>query len=89
MFAVLFGLGMIGLAVTVGHCSAFGGTCPSEPPALWEDDVFGIAFSGAALGVGVPYWLSKPSVRRFWIAVGVGIGAGFLVGLVARGYAVG
>jgi hypothetical protein len=89
VLAVVFGIVLIGLAVTVGHCSAFGGRCPSEPPPLWDDDVFGIAFSGAALGVGIPFWLSQPSKRRFGRAIALGVGTGFLVGLVARSYAAG
>jgi amino acid transporter len=41
---------LFALAVwTVGHCSAFGGTCPAVPPAPLEDDVFG----GLALGLGL------------------------------------
>lgn len=80
--AVVIGLGMIFLAMTVGNCAAFGGTCPAERPPLLEDDVFGMAAFGTALVVAVPLFLAHPSKRRFVIAVGVGFVAAFLVGLV-------
>ena len=52
--AVAVGLGMIFLAMVVGSCDAFGGTCPAERPSLLEDDVFGMAAFGAVLVVAVP-----------------------------------
>jgi hypothetical protein len=80
--AVAVGLGMIVLAAAFGGCDAFGGTCPADRPPLLEDDVFGTAAFGAALVVAVPMFLSHPSKRRFAMAVGVGLVAAFLVGLV-------
>jgi hypothetical protein len=82
--AMVFGLGMVLLAITVGRCDSFGGTCPRDPPPLLEDDVFGMAAFGAALLVAVPIFLARPSIRRLLIAVVIGIGAGLLVGLAAR-----
>jgi hypothetical protein len=73
---------MIFLAMVVGSCDAFGGTCPADRPPLLEDDVFGMAACGAALIVAVPTFLSHPSKRRFVIAVGVGLVAAFFVGLI-------
>ena len=80
--AVVIGLGMIVIARVAGSCDAFGGRCPAERQSLLEDDVFGMAAFGTALVVAVPIFLSRPSKRRLVIAVGVGLVAAFLVGLV-------
>jgi hypothetical protein len=80
--AVFVGLAMILLAATVGSCDAFGGRCPAERPPLLDDDVFGMAAFGTALAVAVPLFLSRPSKRRFVVAVAVGIVAAFFVGLI-------
>jgi hypothetical protein len=82
--AVSIGLGMIFIAMVVGGCEAFGGTCPAERPTLLEDDVFGTAAFGAALVVAVPLFLSRPSKRRFVLALAVGLAAALFVGFVAR-----
>ncbi len=79
---MVIGLGMILIARVAGSCDAFGGRCPAERPPLLEDDVFGMAAFGTALVVAVPMFLSHPSKRRFAIAVGVGLVAAFLVGMV-------
>ncbi len=82
--AVCFGLGMVGLAATLGSCSAFGGSCPADPPPWYDDDVFGMAAMGAALVVAVPWFLSRPSKRRFLQALVAGAVAAVVVGLVVR-----
>ena len=82
--AVVVGLSMIVVAMAVGRCDAFGGTCPAEPPPLWEDDTFGTAAFGAALVVAVPVFVSRPSKRRFVLAVAVGLAAAVFVGLAVR-----
>jgi hypothetical protein len=87
--AMLLGLGMVVVAVTVGRCDAFGGRCPADPPPLFEDDVFGIAAFGAALLVAVPIFVMRPSMRRLLIAVGVGVASALFVGLIARSSAYG
>jgi hypothetical protein len=84
--AVVVGLSMIGIAMVVGQCDAFGGTCPAESPPLWEDDMFGTAASGALLAVAVPVFLSRPSKRRFVLALVLGIAAALFVGFIARSY---
>ncbi len=86
---MVIGLGIIVLVSAVGHCSAFGGRCPSEPPPLLEDDVFGTAFFGALLAVGVPVWLAHPTWRRIGRATAIGIPVAFLIGLMARSAAAG
>ena len=58
---MVLGAGIVLLAAAVGHCSAFGGRCPAEPPPLWDDDVFGTAAMGAALAVGLPATWINPS----------------------------
>jgi len=85
--AVVVGLGLILLAVTLGDCSAFGGRCPADPPPLLEDDVFGMAAAGGALLVGVPVLLTAPSWRRLGIATVAALGAGLLIGMLARSLA--
>lgn len=87
--AVVVGLGLVFVVAALGHCSSFGGSCPADPPPLLEDDVFGTSALGAALAVGVPTWLTAPTVRRLKLAVPVAAGAGVLVGLMARSAAAG
>ncbi|MDH4160486.1 MAG: hypothetical protein OEV62_09535 [Actinomycetota bacterium] len=82
--AVCLGLGMVGLAATLGSCSAFGGRCPADAPPWYDDDVFGMAAMGAALVVAVPWFLSRPSRRRLVQALVAGAVAAVLVGLVVR-----
>ena len=82
--AVVVGLSMIIVAMAVGRCDAFGGRCPAEPRPLWEDDTFGTSAFGAALVVAVPVFLSRPSKRRFVLAVAVGLAAAMFVGLAVR-----
>ncbi len=85
--AVVVGLGLILLAVTFGDCSAFGGRCPADPPPPLEDDVFGMAAVGGALLVGVPVLLTAPSWRRLGVAAVAALGAGLLIGMLARSLA--
>jgi hypothetical protein len=82
--AVIFGLCLILVAVTLGRCDAFGGRCPADDPPLFEDDVFGMAAFGAFLLVAVPYFLYRPSKRQLLVAVSIGVAAGLMVGLIAR-----
>jgi len=82
--AIAIGLGMVVVAMTLGRCDAFGGTCPGDRPPLLEDDVFGTAAFGAALLVAVPVFVARPSVRRLLTATGAGVAAALFVGLVAR-----
>ncbi len=81
---VLVGTGLVLVAFTVGSCEAFGGRCPSTPPPILEDDVFGMAALGAGLAVGVPVFLARPSRRRALSGLAWGVGAAILVGLLAR-----
>lgn len=73
---------MITIAMVVGSCDAFGGSCPAERPPLLEDDVFGMAAFGSALVVAVPLFLSRPSKQRLLVAVAVGLPVALFVGLV-------
>lgn len=77
------------LAVTVGHCSAFGGRCPADPPPLWDDDVFGMSFTGALIAVAVPIWLARPGWRQVAPAIATGVPAALLIALAARAMAAG
>ena len=85
--AVVFGLGLVVIAVTLGHCSAFGGACSGDTPSLLDDDVFGMAAFGAALVVGVPVALTGPWRRRLPLACLVAAVAALIVGLLARSIA--
>jgi hypothetical protein len=84
--AVLAGLGLVVVVVAVGHCSAFGGTCPRQ--SGFPADVFRPAALGGALAAAVPGYLREPSWRRLvrslviGLVVGVGIGF-FAVGATA------
>jgi hypothetical protein len=82
--AVILGLCLILVAVTLGRCDAFGGRCPADEPALLDDDVFGMAAFGALLVVAVPYFCYRPSKRRLLFSVPIGIAAALIVGLIAR-----
>ena len=82
--AVILGLCLILVAVTLGRCDAFGGRCPADKPALLDDDVLGTAAFGAFLVVTVPYFFYRPSSKRLLTAAPVGIAAGLIVGLIAR-----
>ena len=84
--SVLVGIGIVtvGLAAVVGSCSAFGGRCPSDPEPLLQDDVFGMASSGAA-AVLAGLVLVVPGLRRRWpVAVAVVLLGAVMVGLVVR-----
>jgi hypothetical protein len=80
--SVIIGLSMIMIAMVVGSCDAFGGSCPAERPPLLEDDVFGMTAFGSALVVAVPLFLSRPSRQRLLVAVAVGLPVALFVGLV-------
>jgi hypothetical protein len=82
--AVAVGLGLVLLVMALGHCSSFGGTCPSEPVPLLEDDVFGSAAAGGFIAVALPMWFWKPTWRRLRVALAVGLVVGVLIGLIAR-----
>jgi hypothetical protein len=47
----------------VGHCAAFGGRCPSPPPPLLEDDVFGGLVVGLTLAVASVVLALRPGRR--------------------------
>ncbi|MBT8201805.1 MAG: hypothetical protein HKN74_11350 [Acidimicrobiia bacterium] len=87
--AVVFGLLLIVVVSAVGHCSAFGGRCPADPPPLFEDDVFGTAFMGGLLAIGAPMWLARPGWRRLGLALAVAVPVALLIGLGARSSAAG
>ena len=82
--SIVGGLGLILLSVTLGRCDAFGGRCPADRPSLLDDDVFGMAFTGTALVVMVPWFLHRPSVRRLGRVVAAGLVAALIIGLSAR-----
>lgn len=83
VLASVIGAGIVLVAATLGHCSAFGGRCPADVPPLWDDDVFGISALGGALVVG-PVLALRRGPHRWWIAVGGAIVAAMLIGLLAR-----
>lgn len=75
--ALLGGIGAFaGLLVAVGtaavgHCAAIGGSCPSTPPPLLEDEVFGGMFFGLALLIASPMLAANPTRRGVLGAAGV------------------
>lgn len=81
--AVVVGVGMVLVAAMVGDCSAFGGTCPADPPPLLDDDVFGMSAAGAFL-IAAPLLTWRRGPRRWAIALGGGIGTAVLIGLMVR-----
>lgn len=81
--AAIFGAGMVLVAATVGHCSAFGGRCPADAPPIWDDDVFGMSAMGAALVAG-PLLALRRGPRRWTVALGGAATAAILIGLIVR-----
>lgn len=75
---VTMGLGLIGLTLVFGDCSAFGGTCPRDPS--FDGDTFRFAALGAALAVGVPMFVVNPTRRRFATSIVTSVIAAVLVG---------
>lgn len=65
---------------TVGRCDSFGGRCPADPEPLLQNDNFGMAATATFAAVTGAIFLSSPSWRRGAWAVGVGLGAGLLIG---------
>ena len=82
--SVAIGLGLVSVAAAVGDCSAFGGTCPADPPPLHDDDTFRFAASGTLLATAVPVFAWRPSWRRLGVALGVGLLAALVIGLTIR-----
>ena len=81
VIAIVVGLGIVLVTIAVGHCSAFGGRCPSS--TSWDWEVFGSAAGGGAIAAGIPTFLAAPSLRRIGLALAAAAAAGALVGLLA------
>ena len=67
--AVLIGSMIVLATAALGHCSAFGGRCPSS--GSFDGDVFGGAAMGTMLAVGGALWMRRPSWRGLLRAVGI------------------
>ncbi len=81
MFAIVGGIGTFLLAVTVGDCAAFGGTCPRGGI---DDDVVGTAsVAGALIGAGIVF-AARPVLRSAVRAAVVAIAVAILAALVAH-----
>lgn len=74
------------LLTWVGHCSAFGGRCPSDPEPLWENDVFGFVWMIVAVTVTVVTFCMHPDRRGAVGGVVRGVVLGLVVGLLAVAY---
>jgi len=83
--ALAIGLGVMALAVVLGDCSAFGGRCPSDPS--FDADTLRFAALGAALAVGVPMFVLKPTRRRLATSVVSSLIAAILVGTLVTAIA--
>ena len=83
VLASVVGVGIVLVAATLGHCSAFGGRCPADLPPLWDDDVFGMSAMGGALIAG-PLLALRRGPNRWWIALAGAVGAALLIGLLVR-----
>ena len=82
--SVAIGLGLVAVAAAAGDCSMAGGSCPADPEPLLDDDTFRLAATGTFLAVAVPVLAWRPSRRRLGIALGVGIVAALVIGLIIR-----
>ena len=81
--AVVVGLGVVLITIALGHCSAFGGTCPGDSGL--DSEVFFSAAAGAALAIGVPLFAYRPIRKQALIAVMWAMSVGALVGAAAAG----
>jgi hypothetical protein len=82
--SIAIGLMLIALAAVVGDCGFAAGRCPGDSPPVLQDDTFGTAAFGAALAVGVPVFLTRPSWRRLGIAAAAAAGAAVVIGFLVR-----
>ncbi len=80
VLSIIIGAGIVLLTAALGHCSAFGGSCPGDPGLDW--DVFTGVAMGTALAVGAPMFVRQPSRHRFLTSALVALVSGVLVGLV-------
>ncbi len=86
--SVVIGLGTIATFLLVGHCGAFGGTCPNPTPLL-DDPVFGAVLVGMGL-VTVPIVLwRRRTLRDRLIGLAVAVPVCLLAGLLAADWAAG
>lgn len=76
----VIGVGIVVVVAALGDCSAFGGRCPR--PSNLDGDIFGSAAIGAALAVGVPMFVARPSRKRFLVSLALAATIGCLVGAV-------
>ena len=81
--SLLVGAAVVLVVIAVGHCSAFGGSCPGDSGI--DNEVFVKAGAGAALAIAGPVFASKPTKRQFSIALFSGLSGGLLVGVAAIG----
>ncbi len=81
--AVVVGLGVVLITIALGHCSAFGGTCPGD--SGFDSEVFLTAAAGAALAIGVPLFVYRPNRKQLLIALIWAASIGALVGMAAVG----
>jgi hypothetical protein len=81
--AVVVGTGFVLLTLAVGGCCFAGGCCPME--SSFDEDTFRLAATGAAIAVGIPVLLNKPSWKRLIVALISAVVAGVLIGLLATG----
>ena len=81
--AGLLGLATVVVTAMLGHCSAFGGPCPSEG---LEGDVIGGLAIGAALAVGGPLLAARPDRVGLLRAVIVSVAAAIVAALVGPAF---
>lgn len=86
---MVIGTGLVLYVTAVGHCSAFGGRCPSDRPPLLDDDVFRFAVFGGLIAIVPPIWLRQPGWRRAGRALAIGLPVAVLIGFMARGVVAG
>lgn len=80
--ATAFGLTVAFLSAALGHCSAFGGLCPSPPQPWWQDDVFGGVLSGVALAAFAIVVALRPDGRGVMLAVGTAVAVSLPVAMI-------
>ena len=79
----VIGAGVVLVVAAVGHCSAFGGSCPGDSSI--DGEVFLKAGAGAALAIAGPMFARKPTKWQLPVALLSGLAGGLLIGIVVVG----
>lgn len=84
VLAAVLGLLFVAAIVALGGCGAYGGTCPADPPPLFDDEVFLFGALGAAISTGTAVFAFRPTLQGLGRALVAAPVAALMIGLLAR-----